>query len=131
MHRFRAFASFHVSSWQLRPGLSRVAACRPAGAGECDQCRQAGRQRPGSSPSTSPLSTPSRRFSANDGTFILLLSRRPFTGIIAVKSGFLPAVAMILPTQKDSEDRHPVRQPETGQREDPTSHLGECVPRSP
>lgn len=40
-------------------------------------------------------------FSANDGTFILPPLPAAVYRIIAVKSGFLPAMAMILPTRKD------------------------------
>lgn len=42
-------------------------------------------------------------FSANDGTFILPPLPAAVYRIIAVKSGFLPAMAMILPTQKDQK----------------------------
>lgn len=40
-------------------------------------------------------------FSANDGTFVLPPLPAAVYKIIAVKSGFVPAFAMILPTQKD------------------------------
>ena len=40
-------------------------------------------------------------FSANDGTFVLPPLPAAVYRIIAVKSGFLPAMAMILPTQRD------------------------------
>ncbi len=40
-------------------------------------------------------------FSANDGSFVLPPLPAAVYRIIAVKSGFLPAMAMVLPTQKD------------------------------